>query len=174
MVVDSRFVKRCCCRLLRYDAVYICVNNALPPLSSEYAKKSGLLWEWRQQSPPKCCYVDNNGATKRLVQVSPKTKVIFRYVISGFLALLGYYSLRKVPEERSSQYSESLRAHEVAHKRSLKDVCKEKSVVTNSNQMKKEEILWMHRSCLSCLLRCNSRSSRWPLLLYSNLQYVIF
>jgi len=32
------------------------------------------------------------------VQVSPKTKIIFRYVISGFRALLGYYSLCEVPK----------------------------------------------------------------------------
>ena len=30
-------------RLLRYDAVYICIINTLLQLSSEYAKKSGLL-----------------------------------------------------------------------------------------------------------------------------------
>jgi hypothetical protein len=58
-------------------------------------------------------------------------------VISGFRTLLGYYSLREVPQERSSQYSDSLRAHEADHKRRLKDVCKEKSDVTNYNQMKK-------------------------------------
>jgi uncharacterized protein YciW len=62
-------------------------------------------------------------------------------VISGFRALLGYYSLRKVPEERSSQYSGSLRADEAEHKRRLKDVFKEKNVITNSNQMKQEETL---------------------------------
>jgi len=74
---------------------------------------------------------------KRLVAVSPNTKIIFSYVISGFRALLGYYSLRKVLEECSSQYSGSLLVHKAEHKRSLKDVFKGKIVVTNSNQNEK-------------------------------------
>jgi hypothetical protein len=52
-------------------------------------------------------------------------------MISGFrpdedCALLGNYSLRNVPEERSPQYSGSSRVHETDHKRLLKEDLKKR------------------------------------------------